>query len=178
MPLPNTAIAANRDPVNNFQASGMPNTVDYRSFNGRIDFQASARHRFFVRWLTSSFLEGAQDFTYSTEPGLMNWDEERPAYTVAADWTYALSAIVGSKAASSSANRTSAMSRSRCFRSFCSRRVSTRNPLPSTVTFSGRRTRAGVAAGRADQSGSAVRIAALMSDVVSPRKARRPVSIS
>ena len=37
----------------------MPNTVDYRSFNGRVDFQASARHRFFVRWLKSSFLEGA-----------------------------------------------------------------------------------------------------------------------
>ena len=92
MPLPNTAIAANRDPVNNFLASGMPNTVDYRSFNGRIDFQASAKHRFFVRWLKSSFLEGAQDFTYPTEPGLMNWDEKRPAYTVAADWTYAMSA--------------------------------------------------------------------------------------
>jgi hypothetical protein len=92
MRLPNRASAPARDPVNNFQASGMPNTVDYRSFNGRIDFQASAKHRFFVRWLTSSFLEGAQDFTYPTEPGLMNWDEKRPAYTVAADWTYALSA--------------------------------------------------------------------------------------
>ena len=91
MPLPNTAIAANRDPVNNFIASGMPNTVDYRSFNGRIDYQASDKHRFFVRWLKSSFLEGAQDFTYATEAGLMNWDEKRPAYTVAADWTYALS---------------------------------------------------------------------------------------
>jgi hypothetical protein len=34
MPLPNTTIAANRDPVNNFVASGMPNTVDYTSFNG------------------------------------------------------------------------------------------------------------------------------------------------
>ena len=48
-----------RDPVNNFIASGMPNTVDYRSVNGRVDFQASAKHRFFVRWLKSSFLEGA-----------------------------------------------------------------------------------------------------------------------
>jgi hypothetical protein len=91
MPSPNTPIAANRDPVNNFIASGMPNTVDYRSFNGRIDYQANAKHRFFVRWLKSSFLEGAQDFTYATEAGLMNWDEKRPAYTVAADWTYALS---------------------------------------------------------------------------------------
>jgi hypothetical protein len=92
MPRPNTPIAANRDPVNNYIASGMPNTVDYRSFNNRVDFQASEKHRFFVRWLKSSFLEGAQDFTYEIEPGLMNWDEKRPAYTVAADWTYTLSA--------------------------------------------------------------------------------------
>jgi hypothetical protein len=91
MPLPNTPIAANRDPVNNYIASGMPNTVDYRSFNNRVDYQATNNHRFFVRWLKSSYLEGAQDFTYETEPGLMNWDEKRPAYTVAADWTYTLS---------------------------------------------------------------------------------------
>ena len=91
MPLPNTPIAANRDPVNNYTASGMPNTVDYRSFNNRVDYHASEKHRFFVRWLKSSFLEGAQDFTYETEAGLMNWDEKRPAYTVAADWAYTLS---------------------------------------------------------------------------------------
>jgi carboxypeptidase family protein len=91
MPLPNTPIAAGREPVNNYIASGMPNTVDYRSFNNRVDYQASEKHRFFVRWLRSSYLEGAQDFTYETEPGLMNWDEKRPAYTVAADWTYTLS---------------------------------------------------------------------------------------
>jgi hypothetical protein len=91
MPLPNTPIAANRDPVNNYIASGMPNTVDYRSFNNRVDYQASEKHRFFFRWLKSSFLEGAQDFTYETEAGLMNWDEKRPAYTAAADWTYTLS---------------------------------------------------------------------------------------
>ena len=57
-----------------------------------MDFQASAKHRFFVRWLKSSFLEDAQDYTYETETGLMEWDEKRPAYTVAADWTYAMSA--------------------------------------------------------------------------------------
>ncbi len=91
MPLPNTPVAANRDPVNNYIASGMPNTVDYRSFNNRVDYVASDKHRFFVRWLKSSFLEGAQDFTYETEPGLMNWDEKRPAYTIAADWTYTVS---------------------------------------------------------------------------------------
>ncbi|MBO0861209.1 MAG: carboxypeptidase regulatory-like domain-containing protein, partial [Chloracidobacterium sp.] len=90
MPLPNTPVASNRDPVNNYIASGMPNTVDYRSFNNRIDYQATEKNRFFFRWFKSSYLEGAQDFTYETEPGLMNWDEKRPAYTAAADWTYTL----------------------------------------------------------------------------------------
>lgn len=91
MPLPNVTIPAGRDPVNNFVASGMPNTVDYSSYTNRVDYQASEKHRFFARWLKTSFLEGAQDYTYNTEPGLMNWDEKRPAYSAAADWTFAAS---------------------------------------------------------------------------------------
>ena len=81
----------NRDPINNYLATAMPNNVDYRSWNNRIDYQASQNHRFFFRWFKSDFLEGAQDFTYETEPGLMNWDEKRPALSGAADWTYTLS---------------------------------------------------------------------------------------
>ena len=65
----------------------MPNTVDYSSYTNRVDYQASDKHRFFVRWLKTSFVEGAQDYTYNTERGLMNWDEKRPAYSAAADWT-------------------------------------------------------------------------------------------
>jgi hypothetical protein len=92
MPLPNNdPTDPRRDPVNNYIASGMPNTVDYRSWNNRVDYQATDKHRFFFRWLKSSFLEGAQDFTYETEAGLMNWDEKRPAFSSAADWTYAAS---------------------------------------------------------------------------------------
>jgi hypothetical protein len=92
MPLPNNnPTDPTREPVNNYIASGMPNTVDYRAWNNRVDYQASDKHRFFFRWMKSSFLEGAQDFTYEVEPGLMNWDEKRPAFTGAADWTYAMS---------------------------------------------------------------------------------------
>ncbi len=90
MPLPNVDTTG-RDPINNYQASGMPNNVDYRSWNNRIDYQATQKHRFFFRWFKSDFLEGAQDFTYETEPGLMNWDEKRPAASGAFDWTYAAS---------------------------------------------------------------------------------------
>ena len=55
----------------------MPNTVDYRSFNNRIDYQLNDKNRFFFRWLRSNYLEDAQDYTYETEIGLMNWDERR-----------------------------------------------------------------------------------------------------
>jgi len=90
MPLPNVDTTG-RDPINNYLATGMPNNVDYRSWNNRIDYQATQKHRFFFRWFKSDFLEGAQDFTYESEPGLMNWDEKRPAASAAADWTYAAS---------------------------------------------------------------------------------------
>ena len=90
MPLPNVDTT-NRDPINNYLASGMPNNVDYGSWNNRVDYQATQKHRFFFRWFKSDFLEDAQAFTYETEPGLLNWDEKRPAASAAADWTYALS---------------------------------------------------------------------------------------
>ena len=93
MPLPyNDPTDPRSDPVNNYLASGMPNNVDYRSWNNRIDYYASDKHRFFFRWLKSNFVEDAQDYTYQTEPGLMAWDEKRPTLSGAADWTYAMSA--------------------------------------------------------------------------------------
>ncbi|MBM3814672.1 MAG: carboxypeptidase regulatory-like domain-containing protein [Acidimicrobiia bacterium] len=92
MPLPNNDPTDPRaDPVNNYLATGMPNNVDYNSWNNRIDFTASDRHRFFFRWLRSHFIEDAQDYTYETERGLMEWDEKRPTLSGAADWTFALS---------------------------------------------------------------------------------------
>lgn len=81
-----------REPVNNYQASGMPNNVNYQSWNNRIDYQASDKHRFFFRWLKTSFEEDAQGFTYESEPGLMDWDEIRPTVSGAFDWTYTVNA--------------------------------------------------------------------------------------
>lgn len=92
MPLPNNESSDPRqEPFNNYLATGMPNNVDYSSWNNRIDYHASERHRFFFRWLKSSFLEDAQDFTYEVEPGLMAWNEKRPSLTGAVDWTYTMS---------------------------------------------------------------------------------------
>jgi hypothetical protein len=78
--------------VNNYLATGMPNNVNYQSWNNRIDFQATGKNRFFFRWLKSHFEEDAQGFTYESQPGLMDWDEIRPAISGALDWTYAANA--------------------------------------------------------------------------------------
>lgn len=93
LPVPNAdPVDPRREPFNNYQASGMPNNVEYESWNNRIDFQASDRHRFFFRWLMSGFEEDAQDFTYETETGLMAWDEKRPTISGLIDWTFTRSA--------------------------------------------------------------------------------------
>ncbi|MGH9660628.1 MAG: hypothetical protein ACRD96_18910, partial [Bryobacteraceae bacterium] len=92
MPLPNNDPAdPRREPVNNYLASSMPNNVSFRSWNNRLDYQASDKHRFFFRWLKTHFIEDAQDYTFETEAGLMAWNERRPALSGAADWTYAVS---------------------------------------------------------------------------------------
>ncbi|MDX1984425.1 MAG: carboxypeptidase-like regulatory domain-containing protein [Bryobacteraceae bacterium] len=93
MPVPNNdPTDPRREPFNNYLATGMPNNVDYSSWNNRIDYQASEKHRFFFRWLNSWFVEDAQDYTYESEPGLMAWNEKRPTLSGAVDWTYAMNA--------------------------------------------------------------------------------------
>lgn len=92
IPLPNAdPTDPRREPFNNFLAPGTPNNVFYDSWNNRIDFQATERHRFFFRWLKSDFIEDAQDYTYQIEPGLMAWNEKRPTLSGAVDWTFAKS---------------------------------------------------------------------------------------
>jgi hypothetical protein len=93
MPLPNNDPSdPTKEPVNNFNASSMPNNAFNDSFNNRIDYQASAKHRFFVRWVRSNYLEDAQDYTFGSEPGLMAWNEKRNTRSGAVDWTYAMNA--------------------------------------------------------------------------------------
>ena len=89
MPVPNNDPTDPRqEPLNNYLATGMPNNVTYSSWNNRTDYQLNDKHRFFFRWLKSSYLEDAQDFTYQTEAGLMAWNEKRPAKSAAMDWTW------------------------------------------------------------------------------------------
>lgn len=91
MPVPNNdPTDPTREPFNNFLATGMPNNVDYDSWNNRIDYQPADKHRFFFRWLKSYFMEDAQDYTYASEPGLMAWNEIRPTVSGLVDWTYTM----------------------------------------------------------------------------------------
>lgn len=93
MPRPNNdPTDPAKEPINNYLAPGMPNNVKYRSWNNRIDYQPSEKHRFYFRWFKSSYLEDAQDYTFETETGLMAWNEKRPALSGAFDWTFAKSA--------------------------------------------------------------------------------------
>ncbi|MDZ4801007.1 MAG: carboxypeptidase-like regulatory domain-containing protein [Bryobacteraceae bacterium] len=91
LPLPNTELDPTKDPVNNYLATGMPNNVKYESWNNRIDVQGPTNHRLFFRWLSSDFLEDAQDYTYESEPGLMAWNETRPSLSGLVDWTWTAS---------------------------------------------------------------------------------------
>lgn len=89
LPLPNNdPTDPTKEPVNNFLASSMPNNVKYTSWNNRVDVQGNDKNRFFFRWLSTSFLEDAQDYTFDTEAGLMAWNEKRPALSGAFDWTH------------------------------------------------------------------------------------------
>jgi hypothetical protein len=91
MPLANNnPTDPTREPVNNFNASSMPNNAFNDSFNNRIDYQASNNHRFYVRWVRSNYLEDAQDYTFSSETGLMAWNEKRNTRSGAVDWTYTI----------------------------------------------------------------------------------------
>ncbi|MCL6545288.1 MAG: carboxypeptidase-like regulatory domain-containing protein [Bryobacteraceae bacterium] len=92
MPIPNNdPTDPTKEPVNNYIASGMPNNVYFHSWSNRFDYQANDKHRFFFRWMKTHFIEDAQDYTYETEAGLMAWNERRPAFSAAADWTYTVS---------------------------------------------------------------------------------------
>jgi len=91
MPLPNNdPTDPSKEPLNNFNASSMPNNAFNDSFNNRVDYQITQKHRIFARWVRSNYLEDAQDYTFGTEPGLMAWNEKRNTRSAALDWTYAM----------------------------------------------------------------------------------------
>jgi len=70
-PLPNNpAGVVGREGQNNYLASQTPFNWDYKAFSNRVDWNASDRHRMFVRWSWNDFVEDRGDWTYETARGL------------------------------------------------------------------------------------------------------------
>ncbi|MDW8129028.1 MAG: carboxypeptidase-like regulatory domain-containing protein [Bryobacterales bacterium] len=89
LPVPNAdPLDPRREPLNNFLAVGTPNLFDYYAQNLRLDYQPSGRHRFFVRWLRSTFQQDRTDWTYQTMRGLQTSGLSRRNLGGAADWVW------------------------------------------------------------------------------------------
>lgn len=89
LPVPNNdPLDPRREPLNNFLAVGTPNLFDYYAQNLRVDYQPAGAHRFFVRWLRSTFQQDRTDWTYQTMRGLQTSGLSRRNLGGAADWVW------------------------------------------------------------------------------------------
>lgn len=70
-PLPNVAIPAGQDPVNNYLASQTPYNWDYKAYSNRVDYQLNDKWRMYGRWSFNEFgPEDRGDWVYETARGL------------------------------------------------------------------------------------------------------------
>ncbi|MCS7043906.1 MAG: TonB-dependent receptor [Arcobacter sp.] len=89
LPVPNNdPLDPKREPLNNYLAVGTPNLFDYYAQNLRFDYQPGDRHRFFLRWLRSTFQQDRQDWTYSTMRGLQTSGLSRRNLGGSFDWVW------------------------------------------------------------------------------------------
>ncbi len=92
IPTPNNSPASSlAEPFNNFLALGQVDNVNYSGMAGRGDWAPDMRNRLSFSWNWSRFIENAQDWTYSTEPGMQDWDNIRSARGGILNWTYSKS---------------------------------------------------------------------------------------
>ena len=89
LPLPNNNPASpSIEPFNNFLALGQSDNTNYTGLTNRFDYAPTQKHRFFFSWNWSHFLETAQDWTYSTDPGLQDWYNVRVSRNGILNWSY------------------------------------------------------------------------------------------
>jgi hypothetical protein len=70
-PLPNVALPAGQQPVNNYLASQTPYNWDYYAYSNRVDYNLNDKWRMFGRWSINRFgPEDRGDWTYETARGL------------------------------------------------------------------------------------------------------------
>jgi hypothetical protein len=93
LPDPNNSPAsANLQPLNNYVDPAQPYNWFYEAFANRIDYQLSQKNRFFARWNWLKYREDRQDWTHTTDRGVMTNGVNRNNLGITADWVYTASA--------------------------------------------------------------------------------------
>jgi hypothetical protein len=98
VPKPNQNFLENgQAPSNNFYQGGQPDSPKSQQYGFRLDFNASAKDRFFFRTSGITFLEYVSDWTYLAEdPALRihSADRSRYQWSYTGTWTRALGSTV------------------------------------------------------------------------------------
>ena len=85
VPKPNQNFIENgQQPLGNFYQGGQPDSPKSQQYGFRLDFNASAKDRFFFRTSGITFLEYVSDWTYLAEPDLRIHSADRSRY----QWSY------------------------------------------------------------------------------------------
>ena len=85
VPQPNQNFIENgQQPLGNFYQGGQPDSPKSQQYGFRLDFNASAKDRFFFRTSGITFLEYVSDWTYLAEPDLRIHSADRSRY----QWSY------------------------------------------------------------------------------------------
>ena len=88
-PVPNNdPLDQRKEPRNNYLAFATPYNWNYKSFNHRLDYNHSEKHRIFVRWSYNNFMEDRSDWTYETMRGLHTNGLNRNNRGATLDWTW------------------------------------------------------------------------------------------
>ena len=95
-PKPNQNLIENGQvPTNNYYQGGIPNQVTAHNFGFRVDYNHSAKDRFFFRASGTDFYEYNTDWTYETTyAGLHSNDKTRASWSYTGNWTKVLGLTV------------------------------------------------------------------------------------
>ena len=91
VPAPNQNLIENgATPTGNYYRGGEPDKPVSTLYGGRIDYNMSARNRFFFRVSGNTFLEPVSDWTYEVPEfeGLHSIDRSRYTWSVIGNWTH------------------------------------------------------------------------------------------
>ncbi|MEO7142473.1 MAG: TonB-dependent receptor [Bryobacteraceae bacterium] len=89
IPAPNNLpVSSKLEPLNDYVDPAEPYNWFYEAFANRYDYQLSEKNRFFGHWNWLKYREDRQDWTYTTDRGLMTNGVNRNNLGAMADWVY------------------------------------------------------------------------------------------